>query len=126
MSELDEALATMSRMTAVIKVDNVIKERGFEDKFEALTKQFSQDYPPSFKTAADRLRIYKEAIGEDMFAAIAENPNLQQMADTHCQEVAKRVFNEFIDTLMRELFEGSEVTRKDLLTACTGALHGDF
>jgi len=130
---LEDALAGIQGMAALMKVDRAIRESAGEEvapedsplakKLAEATDNMVAKHGEAPTTDAERLAIYKEDIGAEMFLSLANNPNLQQMANDHCQQRGEQILTDVLNS-MAAAFEGTDVTRDDLKSAFIFMIQG--
>jgi hypothetical protein len=101
--------AALAKVEGVLEADEERAQK-FLDGAQKAEAETAESFPV---TAAERLVGYKEAVGEEVFAAVASNPNLQQMIEEHFQDAAEQVVDKLVDTLF-PIFDGTDVTKEEI------------
>lgn len=119
MFNLQGSLNELEATTASIRVNGYMEANPHvAAKLPAFFEQLEKDSTAEFGTPpnnpAEVLAAYKNSVGNEVFVALASNPNLQKMAQEHCVEIEKQRVSKVVDALMEKIFKDSELSRRDV------------
>ncbi len=116
-TSLQRCIHSLHATAARCKVDRVLAEAGVtEQQIEEAVNRVTEHHA-SMTDVANRLKAFRESVGEEMWATIANNPSLPQLLDKFAEEYVERMIDELTDIFMALLPPNSGLDRDTVRTA---------